>query len=71
LPERTKVLNVLEEWKNKQVKIFLTINEQPVIYTGKILEETETHFRFRDKFGQELLLSKTALQQVKGAENNV
>jgi len=61
---------VLEEWKNKQVKIFLTINEQPVIYTGQILEETETHFRFRDKFGQELLLSKQALQQVKGVDNN-
>ena len=58
---------MLEEWIGKQVKIFLTINEQPVVYTGQILNETETHFSFRDKFGKELLLNKTAIQQVKEA----
>jgi len=56
---------MLENYKNKKVKIFLVIGEQEIIYTGQILEEDPTHFRFKDKFGETLLLAKDALKQVK------
>lgn len=59
---------MLETYFGKTVQIFVEIDDRTLIYTGKILEETETHFRFLDKFGKELLLSKQALQQVKGVE---
>ena len=59
---------MLEEYNKKKVQIFLQIGEDTIIYTGFILEENETHFKFRDKFNKELLLAKDSLKQVKEVE---
>jgi len=56
---------MLEKWIGKKVKIFLMLDEQQLVYTGKIIKEYETHFDFIDKYNKPLLLNKDDLKQVK------
>lgn len=59
---------MLEEWKNKQVKIFLTINGEPITRTGQILETDKKLFRFKDKFGETETFAISTIQQIKEVE---
>ena len=58
---------MLEEWQNKQIKIFLQIGQEDIIRTGEILEANETLFKFKDKFGKIETFAITAIQQIKEA----
>ena len=55
----------LKEYKNRKVKILITgSNNVELTYTGYVIEDTPTHFKFSDKYGDTLLFSKTRLLEV-------
>lgn len=58
---------MLEQYLGKRIQIFVEIDERTILYTGQITKETETHFEFTDKYGQNLLINKNNLQQIKEA----
>lgn len=50
---------------NKKYKIVLELNGEISYFTAKIIDEDDTHFKFEDKFGEELVKSKDTIKSVK------
>ena len=46
----------------KIYKLTLEINGKISYFTAEILEEDETHFKFKDKYGKELTKSKDTIK---------
>ena len=55
---------MFEEYKHKQVKLRIKINEETLTFTGTIKETSDTHIKFLDKFGKEHLFLITSIEQV-------
>ena len=55
---------MFDEYKNKNIKLRIKINEETLTFTGVIKETSETHIKLLDKFGKEHLFLITNIEQV-------
>ena len=55
---------MFEEYKHKQVKLRIKINEETLTFTGVIKETSETHIKLLDKFSKEHLFLIANIEQV-------
>ena len=52
----------------KKYKIVIQIGREISYYTAEILEENDTHFRFKDKLGKEYTFSKDSIKKIREIE---
>ena len=55
---------MFDEYKNKNIKLRIKINEETLTFTGVIKETSETHIKLLDKFGKEHLFLIANIEQV-------
>ena len=55
---------MFEQYKNKNIKLRIKINEETLTFTGIIKDTSETHIKLLDKYNKEHLFLITNIEQV-------
>ncbi len=56
----------MKQYIGKQCKLHVQINEKDLFYTAKIIDVTETHISFIDKFDEKYSFRLTDIVEIRG-----